>query len=82
MHFKPAWDDEGIHRGALVKGLKTRITVSRAYKSSAFQFPYGFMTYECAKWAVQTVIAFSADFSKLLGVKDKFVLPGLDFNLP
>jgi hypothetical protein len=80
MHFKPAWDDEAIHSGALVKGLKTRMHVARAYQSS-FQFPYGFMTYGCAKWAVQTVLTFSSTFTKLLGVTDKFSLPGLDFKL-
>jgi hypothetical protein len=46
------------------------------------QCPYGFMTYGCARWAVQTVLTFSAEFAKLLGVKDKFVSPGLNFNLP
>ena len=32
MHFKPAWDYEDIHDGNLVKGLKTRIPIYRAYK--------------------------------------------------
>jgi hypothetical protein len=40
------------------------------------------MTYGCAKWAVQAVLVFAAGFTNLLGVKDKFVAPGLDFDLP
>jgi hypothetical protein len=81
MHFKPSWDSDDIHSGKLVKGLKKKIPEVAAYKGN-FLFPYGFMTYGCAKWAVQTVLTFSAEFAKLLGVKDKFVGPGLDFNLP
>ena len=71
MHFKPTWDHEDIHDG-LVKGLKTRIQVFRAYKSakSSSVFPYGFMTYGCSKWSVATVRAFSESFSMLLGVND------------
>ena len=81
MHFKPSWDSDDIHGGNLVADLKKKIPVVGAYKSN-FLFPYGFMTYGCARWAVQTVLTFSAEFAKLLGVKDKFVSPGLNFNLP
>ncbi len=73
MHFKPAWDHEkDIHEGALVGRLKTKIPIYRAYASN-FQFPYGFMTYGCAKWAVESVLAFSASFTALLRVKDRFI---------
>jgi hypothetical protein len=81
MHFKPAWDYEGIHDGALVRGLKTRIPIYRAYRDS-FQFPYGFLTYGCAKWTVQSVLAFSAHFCALLDVKDRFSAAHLNFTLP
>jgi hypothetical protein len=81
MHFRPSWDDDDIHSGRFVEEVRKKIRIVDAYKSN-FLFPYGFMTYDCARWAVQTVLAFSADFSKLLGVKDKFTLPGLDFTLP
>jgi hypothetical protein len=80
MHFKPAWDYEDIHDGALVRGLKTRIPIYRAYKDN-FQFPYGFLTYDCAKWSVQSVLAFSAHFCALLGVKDRFSAAHLNFAL-
>jgi hypothetical protein len=83
MHFKPSWDTDKIHDNHLVGELrdKKNIRIVDAYKGG-FLFPYGFMTYECAKWSVQTVLTFSTEFTKLLGVKDTFILPGLDFTLP
>lgn len=81
MHFKPAWDYEDVHDGALVRSLKARVPIYRAYKES-FQFPYGFLTYGCAKWSVQTVLAFSANFCALVGVKDRFSAAHLNFALP
>jgi hypothetical protein len=51
MHFKPAWDDEDIHSGTLVKGLKSKVPVVNSWQGK-FLFPYGFMTYGCAKWSV------------------------------
>jgi hypothetical protein len=82
MHFKPAWDHEkATHDSDLVKALKSKVPVCPAYQSN-FQFPYGFMTYGCARWSVQSVPAFSSEFSTLLGVKDTFVAPGLNFTLP
>jgi hypothetical protein len=72
MHFKPAWDhDADVHDSKLVKYLKTRLPVVAGYDTH-FIFPYGFLTYECAKWAVETARGFSADFSALIGEKDRF----------
>ena len=81
MHFRPSWDDDDIHTGGFVGEMKRKVPVVDAYKAN-FLFPYGFMTYGCAKWSVQTVQNFSAEFSNLLGVKDRFALQGLDFSLP
>jgi hypothetical protein len=81
MHFRPSWDDDDIHSGDLVGKLRKKIPVVDAYKGN-FLFPYGLMSYGCAKWAVQTVLEFSSDFAKLLGVTDKFGAVTLDFKLP
>jgi hypothetical protein len=81
MHFRPSWDDEDIHSGVFVEELKRKMPVVAAYER-AFMFPYGLMTYGCAKWAVQTVLEFCSDFAKLLDVRDRFTTPGGDFNLP
>lgn len=79
LHFKPEWDDEKPERN-LIKALKPKIGVNRAFATN-FQFPYGFITYSCAKWSVQTVLAFSAEFASLLAVKDAFAVPWVDFTL-
>lgn len=81
MHFKPAWDHEDIHSGTLVERLKSKAPVVSSWQGK-FLFPYCFMTYGCARWSVQSVLAFSSEFSALLGVTDKFVAPGFDFTLP
>jgi hypothetical protein len=58
MHFKPAWDHEEATRdGKLVEVLKTKIPIYRAYKSGAFIFSFGFMTYGCSKWSVASVVS-------------------------
>lgn len=73
MHFKPAWDSEtDIHDGKWVRTLKTKVPISPGYQSN-FMFPYGFMTYGCARWAVQSSKAFSAQFCSLIGVPDRFI---------
>jgi hypothetical protein len=72
VHFTPAWDHETkVHDGDIVKDLKGKVPVSPAYQS-VFMFPYGFLTYGCAKWAVETARNFASDFSVLVGVKDRF----------
>ena len=72
MHFKPAWDNEtDVHDGKWIKELKPRVPISAGYQSN-FMFPYGFMTYGCAKWAVESAQLFSADFSSVIGVGDRF----------
>lgn len=82
MHFKPAWDQETeVHDSKFVKALKSKIPTYRAYESD-FQFPYGYMTYGCARWSVLSVLAFSKEFSILLGVTNRFVAQYLDFTLP
>jgi hypothetical protein len=72
MHFKPAWDDQtDVHDSKLVKELKARVPVTPAYQSN-FMFPYGFLTYGCAKWAVEIARDFSSEFCALIGVRDRF----------
>lgn len=82
MHFKPSWDHETqIHDGKLVKSLKPRIPISPGYRES-FVFPYGFMTYGCAKWSIKVVLEFSESYAKLLGVNNRFAFAHLDYSLP
>jgi hypothetical protein len=72
MHFRPAWNDDAIHNSKFVQQLGRKVPTLAAYKLEGnLFFPYGFMTYGCAKWAVRTAFAFSSEFSKVLGVEDK-----------
>lgn len=81
MHFRPAWDDDDIHTGGFVQELSKKVPVVEAYKGK-FQFPYGFMTYGCAKWAVEVVLKFSAHFAPSIGRTNKFAQVGWNFTLP
>ena len=79
MHFRPSWDDDSIHSGKLVAQLKQNIPVVNSWRG-AFLFPYGFMTYGCANWAVQTVLNFSSDFSKVLGAPNNLEAFNSDYG--
>jgi hypothetical protein len=73
IHFKPAWDKEAdVHDGTLVQRLKAaQVPISPPYQRGGFMFPYGFMTYGCAKWCVESARRFSAEFANLIGVADR-----------
>jgi len=81
MRFKPPWDYEDIHSGKLVSSLKNKVPVVSSWKGQVL-FPHGYMTYACAKWSVQSVLAFSREFSALLGVIERFAAGHLNFSLP
>ncbi len=83
MHFKPVVYVDGVDdERKFVKQLTENVPLSSVYRSQKVQFPYSFLSYGCAKWAVESALKLSADICGLLGVQDKFTLPGLDFNLP
>jgi hypothetical protein len=82
MHFRPVfYPNSTANDLELVEELKDVVPMSSAHHSHQIQFPYSFMSYGCAKWCVQTVLAFSVEFNRLVNLKDKFVTPGVDFNL-
>jgi hypothetical protein len=82
MHFKPAWDREkDIHDGDFVKRMKERLPTHRAFQTG-FQFPFGLLTYDCSKWAVESVLAFSKYFSALIKMHDRFASKHLNYSLP
>lgn len=84
MHFKPAWEaaDAAKQESKLVAELKSKVAIAEAYKSPALCFPHSFMTYDCAKWAVEVVLAFSKYFSDLLGINDQLDLFRPQLRLP
>jgi hypothetical protein len=72
MHFKPAWTDQTeIHEDELSTWLKTKVPIAPGYNlPNGFRFPDGLMTYDCAKWSVETVLAFSQSYAPILGIRD------------
>jgi hypothetical protein len=73
LHFKPVWDPgDGSHERKLAAALKSKFDLARPYKNVQFMFPHALLTYECAKWSVQTILAFSKSISDILGVTDRF----------
>jgi hypothetical protein len=81
MHFRPAWEEDSVHEGKFVTELRKKIPVVAAFQRK-FMFPYGFMTYGCAKWAIRTVLTFSSEYGRLLAVEDRFALRWTNFDLP
>lgn len=79
IHFKPAWDHEAVHDSDWVKQLKLRVPIYAPY-AERFQFPYGFITYGTAKWAITTALNFAAHVTPFLGVPNHFA--GHDYALP
>jgi hypothetical protein len=77
----PHWSESEIHTAEFVKEMRRKVTIVKAYEPK-FMFPYGFMTFSCAKWAVETVLNFSFEFAQLVSLRDKFTSPGFDFTLP
>jgi DNA-binding transcriptional regulator YdaS (Cro superfamily) len=80
-HFDLAWDDDQIRDGKFSHRIRTKVPVADAYEGR-FAFPYGLMTYESAKWAIETAKGFSTEFSNLTGIIDRFGSPHLDTKLP
>lgn len=72
IHFKPAWDHDNVHDSSWIRALKQRIPVYAPYAKN-FQFPYGFVTYGAAKWAVTTALDFASHAAPLLGVPNRFI---------
>lgn len=83
MHFRPVWDhlDANKEESKIVKALKGKVPIVPAYKSQIV-FPHAFMSYGCAKWAVETVLTFCSTFAKLIEADAHLVVPGVDFKLP
>jgi hypothetical protein len=81
VHFRPAWDDDKIHRGEMVQTAKKRFAVSRFYDPNAM-FPYVCFTYDCARWSVKTAQVFTSYYCSILGMQDRFGEPRWNFTLP
>jgi hypothetical protein len=71
MHFKPVWEDPNSTQTRLVAALHGKLPIAGPYQKE-HTFPYAYLTYKCAKWSIETVLALSQYASGILGVKDRF----------
>jgi hypothetical protein len=72
MHFKPNWEPTDSEPKKLAAKFAKKFTLAEPYKTNAFyMFPHACLTYECAKWSVQTVLNFSQFMSKSFGIADR-----------
>lgn len=74
MHFRPKWS----HHTQSERDTKLADSLLRhgvpMYPPYADKrmMPFAFITSGCARWAVQSVIMFSSEYSALLGLEDRF----------
>jgi hypothetical protein len=84
MHFRPTYSDDEIHHSerGFIGDIKRKVKLARVWQGG-FLFPYTLMTYDCARWAVRSVVAFSRDVSRQTQVRDvfAFIAPEVD-SLP
>ncbi|MDE2517518.1 MAG: hypothetical protein KGL12_15935 [Rhodospirillales bacterium] len=85
-HFKPAWssysDGENDTNKNNINLLKNNnLTIHPAYERTP-RFPEALMTYNNAKWSVNSVLKSSALFCNLLNIKNRYEIPNFFSNLP
>jgi hypothetical protein len=72
MHFKPSWASADETPDKLAKTFEKKFSIAEPYKGNAsYMFPHACLTYECAKWSIDTVLQFSRHISKVLDVVDR-----------
>jgi hypothetical protein len=72
MHFKPIWASTDDKVEKLAKTFQTKFAIAEPYRNNQlYMFPHACLTYECAKWSIETVLKFSKHISEVLGVIDR-----------
>lgn len=72
VHFDPEWSDEKDDHQAVEKRLTSRIESSPLIPSDEIEFPYGCLSFECGKWAVESAREFVAAFHERLDLQSPF----------
>lgn len=76
VHFKPEWHDEQKEHRKLGERLRGEFALNPFItEGTGVLFPQRCMSYGCAKWAVDSTLAFMKEFSERMGLKfpfDKF----------
>jgi hypothetical protein len=73
MHFKPNWQSVDDEPDKLAKTVQRKFRTAKPYVNNAlYMFPNACLTYECAKWSIDTVLNFSKAISERLEIPDRF----------
>ena len=64
VHFKPEWDNEQNEHAKLGTQLDGKFEPSPFLGSHETMFPRRFLSYDCARWSVQTALRFVRAFPK------------------
>ncbi len=78
LHFKPEWDDELKSHQTLDERLSHLFQPSELTaqtKGRMVWFPNKCLGAGCARWATDTVIKFSKEFSHKMGIRERFKSP-------
>jgi hypothetical protein len=63
VHFKPQWEDETRTHNEITRELRKEGVKTSPFMKGGSTFPQGFMSYDMAKWAVNTSLQFVDAFS-------------------
>jgi len=72
-HFQPQWQDEETSHREVEQRLKGKFPTSPFMDSGSTFFPNQCMTYGFTKWAVETAMTFSNEFSIRFAITNKFL---------
>jgi hypothetical protein len=69
VHFKTSWSDVPESHEDLNRELKGKFSLS---PSNSHHFPHRYMSYSCAKWAIDSSLEFMKEFSNLSELAFRF----------
>jgi len=72
VHFRSEWTDETGQHANLSKKLLGKFGRNPFLPNEASIFPLACFSYACAKWSVKAATGFVAEFSKIVGLPNRF----------
>ncbi len=72
VHYKPEWDNEAKVHAKLRSRLHSRFPLNPFAASSSLWFPHQCLGAGCARWAVESIEQFMADFCLRMGIPRRF----------
>lgn len=79
-HFKPEWDTERVSHAKVEELLRGKIDRSPFLPPTESLFPLGWVSHNCAAWAVRSTVRFILEFERLSGVEGRLETFGDRFS--